>query len=65
MRFPDGTFRLVKTYSRRKALNHIADSVFTVSIAVDDDLLLAQDGMVEIEYPGAEELVESSESPGN
>lgn len=56
---------MVKTYSRRKALTHIADSVFTVSIATDDDLLSAQVGMVEIEYPGAEELIESSESPGN
>lgn len=39
--------------------------MFTVSIATGDDLLSAKDGMVEIEYPGAEELIESSESPGN
>lgn len=65
MRFPDGSFRLVKTYSRRKALSHIADSVFVVSIATDDDLLTAKEEMMEIEYPGAAELIESSESPGN
>lgn len=55
----------MKTYSRRKALSHIADSVFVVSIATDDDLLTAKEEMMEIEYPGAAELIESSESPGN
>ncbi len=65
MRLPDGSFRLVKTYSRRKALSHIADSVFSVSVATDDDLMNARQDLVAIECPGEQELIASSESPAN
>lgn len=65
MRLPDGSFRLVKTYSRRKALSHIADSVFIVSVATDDDLMKARQDLVAIECPGEQELIDASESPAN
>lgn len=65
VQLPDGSFRLVQTNSRRKALNHIADALFNVSVATDRDLLDAKTDMVEIECPGAAEWIGSSESPAN
>ena len=65
VQLPDGSFRLVQTNSRRKALNHIADSLFAVTVASAEDLLEAKHEKLEIEYPGALELIDSSESPAN
>lgn len=65
VQLPDGSFRLVQTNSRRKALNHIADEQFNVSVATPSDLLDAKTEMIEIECPGAEELIDHGESPAN
>ena len=57
---------LVKASLRQQALSHVANSQFTVRVASQDDLvnLLTAGTKVE-QYRAAEELIESSESPGN
>ena len=62
---PDGSVRLVYTNSSRRAINHVADSILRVAVASDDDIYCAYQDGIEVEYPGCQELVESSESPAN
>jgi hypothetical protein len=65
IRLPDGAYRLVTAASRRKAINHVADSLLKVSVATIDDLNAGRKERIEVEYPGWQEIVESSESPAN
>lgn len=65
IRLPDGSYRLVEAISRRKAVSHVADSLFRVTVASADDLYAGHCDGVEVEFPGAQELIESSESPAN
>ena len=62
---PDGSFRLVYTNSRRRAINHVADSILRVAVASDDDIYCADQDGIEVEHPGCQELIEFSESPAN
>ena len=65
IRLPDGSYRLVEATSRRKAINHIADSMFKAFVATADDLYAAWCDGIEVEFPGVKELIASSESPAN
>lgn len=62
---PDGSYRLVEAISRRKAINHVANSMLKAFVATADDLYAAWCDGVEVELPGAQELIQSSESPAN
>lgn len=61
----EGT-RLVKASLRQQVLNHVASTEFHIRVATQDDLIEQIRAGTPIEqYRPAEELVESSESPGN
>ena len=64
---PQGT-RLVKASLRQQALSHVANSVFNVHVASQDDLVkhLTEGTRIE-QYRAPEqlELIDSSESPAN
>ena len=58
--------RLVKANLRQQALSHVAATEYTVRVASQDDLVQQLSAGTAIEqYRAAEELIESSESPGN
>ena len=58
--------RLVKANLRQQALAHVASTEFSVRVATQDDLVNQIRAGTPIEqYRPAEEMVESSESPGN
>ena len=58
--------RLVKANLRQQALSHVAATEYTVRVASQDDLVQQLSAGTAIEqYRPAEEMVESSESPGN
>jgi hypothetical protein len=58
--------RLVKANLRQQALAHVASTEFTVRVATQDDLVNQIRAGTEVEqYRPAEEMVETSESPGN
>jgi len=64
---PQGT-RLVKASLRQQALSHVANSVFNVHVATQDDLVQALTTGTKVEQyraPEQQELIEGSESPGN
>lgn len=64
---PQGT-RLVKASLRQQALSHVANSVFNVHVATQDDLVKALTTGTKIEQyraPKQLELIDGSESPAN
>jgi len=64
---PQGT-RLVKASLRQQALSHVANSVFNVYVATQDDLVQALTSGTKVEQyraPEQQELIETSESPAN
>jgi hypothetical protein len=64
---PQGT-RLVKASLRQQALSHVANSVFNVHVASQDDLVKHLTEGTKIEQyrnPDQMDLIEDSESPGN
>jgi hypothetical protein len=65
---PDNKIRLIKATLRQQALSHVANTMLTVRVASQDDLVKALTSGVEIEQyrqPEQPELIESSESPAN
>ena len=65
---PDNKVRLIKASVRQQAVSHVANSLLTVRVASQDDLVNALKAGIEIEqYTGPEqpELIEYSESPAN
>ena len=65
---PDGKTRLIKATLRQQALSHVANTLLTVRVASQDDLVKALTSGVAIEQykaPEQPELIESSESPAN
>ena len=62
---PDGSYRLVEAISRRKAINHVADSMLKAFVATADEIYAAWCDGVQVEIAGAKELISSSESPAN
>ena len=65
---PDGKTRLIKAALRQQALSHVANTMLTVRVASQDDLVkeLSKGTPVE-QYASADqqELIEDSESPAN
>jgi len=64
---PQGT-RLVKASLRQQALSYVANSTFNVHVASQDDLVKHITAGIQIEQyraPEQQELIETSESPGN
>jgi hypothetical protein len=47
---PDGKVRLVKSTSRAQALSHVANSVFVIRVANQDDLVYNLSKGVMVEY---------------
>ena len=47
---PDGKVRLVKAASRAQALSHVANSVFVIRVANQDDLVYNLSKGVMVEY---------------
>ena len=47
---PDGKVRLVKATSRAQALSHVANSVFVIRVANQDDLVYNLSKGVMVEY---------------
>ncbi len=65
---PDNKIRLIKATLRQQALSHVANTLLTVRVASQDDLVKALTSGIEIEQyrqPEQPELIESSESPAN
>lgn len=65
---PDNKVRLIKASIRQQAVSHVANTMLTVRVASQDDLVKALTEGIEIEqYRGHEqpELIEYSESPAN
>lgn len=55
---PDGQIRLVKASLRQQALSHVANSMFTVRVASQDDLVAALTSDVIVEQYRAPEQAE-------
>ena len=54
---PDNKVRLVKASVRQQALSHVANHLFTVRVASQDDLINALNDGVQVEaYKDAEQL---------
>lgn len=65
---PDNKVRLIKAPLRQQALSHVANTMLTVRVASQDDLVKALGENIEIEQyrqPEQQELIEGSESPAN
>ncbi len=65
---PDNKIRLIRATLRQQALSHVANTLLTVRVASQDDLVKALTSGIEIEQyrqPEQPELIESSESPAN
>lgn len=65
---PDNKVRLIKASVRQQAISHVANTMLTVRVASQDDLVKALTNGIEIEQyrlPEQPELIESSESPAN
>ncbi len=65
---PDGKTRLIKASLRQQALSHVANTMLTVRVASQDDLVseLGKGTAVEqYSNPDQIELIEGSESPAN
>ena len=65
---PDGKTRLIKAALRQQALSHVANTMLSVRVASQDDLVeeIGKGTPVE-QYKNFDqlELIEGSESPGN
>jgi hypothetical protein len=55
---PDGKVRLVKATSRAQALSHVANSVFVIRVANQDDLVYNLSKGVMVEYVSDGEQLE-------
>jgi hypothetical protein len=62
---PDGSYRLILANSRSKAVSHVASQLLAVRVATKDDLQEGSEDGVAVEHPGAQEIIETSESPAN
>ena len=65
---PDNKVRLVRATIRQQAVAHVANTMLTVRVATQDDLVKALTEGIEIEQyrqPEQQELIETSESPAN
>ena len=65
---PDKKVRLIKASLRQQAVSHVANSLLTVRVASQDDLVKALTSGIEIEQYQTHdqpELIEYSESPAN
>ena len=65
---PDGNTRLIKASLRQQALSHVANTMLTVRVASQDDLVAELSKGTPVEQyanPDQQELIESSESPAN
>ncbi len=65
---PDNKVRLIKASLRQQAVSHVANTMLTVRVASQDDLVKALTNGIEIEQynaPEQQELIEHSESPAN
>ena len=65
---PDNKVRLIKASLRQQAVTHVANTMLTVRVASQDDLVKALTSGIEIEQynaPEQQELIEYSESPAN
>ena len=68
---PDGKVRLIKATVRQQAVAHVANTLLTVRVASQDDLVTALKAGIEIEQyrapeqPELQEMIEYSESPAN
>ena len=65
---PDKKVRLIKASVRAQAVSHVANTLLTVRVASQDDLVTALQAGIKIEQyraPEYSELIESSESPAN
>ena len=68
---PDNKIRLIKASLRQQAVSHVANTMLTVRVASQDDLVKALTDGVQIEQykapeqPELPEMIETSESPAN
>lgn len=62
---PDNEVRLIKASVRQQAISHVANTMLTVRVASQDDLVKALQAGIEIEHYNAQEMIDSSESPAN
>lgn len=65
---PDNKVRLIKASLRQQAVSHVANTMLTVRVASQDDLVKALTSGIEIEQynaPEQQDLIEASESPAN
>lgn len=65
---PDGETRLIKANLRQQALSHVANTMLTVRVASQDDLVKELGKGTPVEQyraPEQQELIEFSESPAN
>jgi len=65
---PDGKTRLIKANLRQQALSHVANTLLTVRVASQDDLVAELTKGTPVEQyraPEQMELIEGSESPAN
>lgn len=65
---PDGETRLIKANLRQQALSHVANTMLTVRVASQDDLVKELGKGTPVEQyraPEQQELIDSSESPAN
>lgn len=65
---PDNKVRLIKASIRTQAVSHVANTMLTVRVATQDDLVKALTEGIEIEQyrqPEQQDLIEASESPAN
>jgi hypothetical protein len=65
---PDGKIRLIKAALRQQALSHVANTMLSVRVASQDDLVAEIGKGTPVEqYKNFDqpELIEGSESPGN
>ncbi len=61
----DGSYRLIYATSRREAILWVAKDILEAKIAKEDEISAGLESGVEIECPGAQEFIVTSESPGN
>ncbi len=65
---PDNKIRLIKASIRQQAVSHVANTMLTVRVASQDDLVKALTEGIAIEQynaPEQQDLIEHSESPAN
>ena len=65
---PEGKTRLIKASLRQQALSHVANTMLTVRVASQDDLVAELGKGTAVEQysnPDQQELIETSESPAN